>query len=164
MRRDDWDITQHLLYHLSFTTELIAFREEIVLQEACSLTLSEWRILTVIASFAPISSKDITRVTTLNKVGVSRGIARLTAQGLIERAVSDSDNRMQYLSLTPAGRQRHRKARESFGRWSDSLLGVLGPDEVRQLKQVLMKLRARLGEITDEERAHSEMFIFGSKS
>ena len=164
MSRDDWNITHQLLYHLSFTSELIGIRQELMLQEECGLTLSEWRIMSVVASFTPIASKDITRVTTLNKVAVSRSISRLTEDGLIERTVSDNDNRMQYLSLTREGRQRFRKARQVFERWSDSLLGDLGSDEVRQLKQTLMKLRKRLGEITDEERAHSEPFIFGRKA
>lgn len=161
MRSDEWNITEHLLYHLSFTSELVSSREELMLQEACGLTLVEWRIMTIISTFAPISSKDITRVTTLNKVAVSRTIAKLTGEGLIERVVSETDQRMQYLSLTRAGKQQHRRARESFGRWSGSLLDVLSPKEVRDLKQGLMKLRVRLGEITDDERACSQMFIFG---
>ena len=161
MRSDPWNITEHLLYHLSFTSELVSSREELMLRQACGLTLTEWRIMTIISSFAPISSKDITRVTTLNKVAVSRTIAKLSGEGLIERVVSATDQRMQYLSLTRAGKQRHRKARENFGKWSDSLLDVLSPKEVRDLKQLLLKLRGRLGEITDDERARSEMFIFG---
>lgn len=164
MSRDDWNITHQLLYHLSFTSELIGIRQEMLLQEECGLTLSEWRIMSVISSFTPIASKDITRVTTLNKVAVSRALSRLTEEGLIERAVSDSDNRMQYLTLTRVGRQRFRKARESFERWSDSLLGALDSREIKALKQSLMKIRQRLGEVTQEERALSEQFIFGRKS
>ena len=164
MDRDDWNITHQLLYHLSFTSELISIRQELLLQQDCGLTLSEWRILSVISSFTPIASKDITRVTTLNKVAVSRSLARLTEQGLVERSVSAADNRMQYLTLTRAGRQRFRKARESFVRWSDSLFGALDAAEVRALKQSLRKIRRRLGEVTREERALSEDFIFGDKA
>lgn len=163
INRDSWNITNHLLYHLSFTSELIGIREELMLQEECGIALSEWRILSVMASFKPISSKDITRVTTLNKVAVSRAIARLTREGLIERVAASSDNRMQYLSLTAAGKQKFCKARASVDKWTGSLLNTLEPREIEELKTYLMRLRKRLGEITDEERARNETFIFGSK-
>lgn len=164
MSRDDWNITHQLLYHLSFTSELIGIRQELMLQKECGLTLSEWRILSVISSFTNIASKDITRVTTLNKVAVSRSLARLTEAGLVERTVSDTDNRLQRLTLTRSGKQRFRKARESFTRWSDALLGGLDAAEIDDLKQSLRKIRRRLGEVTREERALREDFIFGGKA
>jgi len=162
-RRETWNINDQFLYHLSFTSDLIGFQEELMFQETCGITLAEWRVLSVVSSFKPISSKDITKVTTLNKVAVSRVLARLTEKGLIERAVATRDNRMQYLSLTSAGKQQFRKARAAFEKWSGSLLGALAPGEIEQLKHYLMKLRKRLGEITDEERARNEAFIFGRK-
>lgn len=164
MAQDEWNITHQLLYHLTFTSELIGIRQELMLQHECGLTLSEWRILSVISSFTPIASKDITRVTTLSKVAVSRSLARLTDEGLVLRTMSDADNRMHHLALTRAGKQRFRKARESFGRWSDALLGTLDEAEIGQLKRSLKKIRRRLGEVTSEDRALSEDFIFGDKS
>ncbi|MEJ7929477.1 MarR family transcriptional regulator [Ramlibacter sp. AN1015] len=162
LRPDEWNVTHQLLYHLSFTSELIGIQEEVMLQRECALTLSEWRIMSVIASFTPIASKDITKVTTLNKVAVSRSLAKLVGEGLVERTVSDGDSRMQYLALSRAGKQRFRKAQGHFLRWSESLFGALSPAETKALKLSLTKVRRRLAEITDEERALSEEFIFGA--
>lgn len=161
--RGDWDITSRLLYHLSFTSDLIGIREEMMFLETCGLTLSQWRVLSVIASIKPVSSKDITKLTTLNKVAVSRTIARLTEDGLIERTISSSDSRMQYLSLTAAGKKQFRKARDNYEKWTGALFEPLSSCDAETLLGLLTKLRNRLGEITDEERARSEAFIFGSE-
>lgn len=163
MKRDDWNITDQLLYHLTFTSELISSRQGDLLQSSCGLSLYEWRIMSVISSFKPIASKDIAQVTTMNKVAVSRALARLTDEGLIEKTVSKSDNRVQYLSLTRQGRARFGKARDVFEHWTDSLMSGLRPAEVETLKAALMKLRKRLGEVTDDERARNEDFIFGKR-
>lgn len=160
--RSDWDITGRLLYHLSFTSDLIGIREEMMFMETCGLTLSQWRVMSVIASIKPVSSKDITKLTTLNKVAVSRTIARLNEDGLIKRTTSSSDSRIQFLSLTVAGKKQFRKARESYEKWTGALFESLSTHDAETLLTLLTELRSRLGDMTGEERARSEEFIFGT--
>jgi DNA-binding MarR family transcriptional regulator len=155
----DWNISEHLLYHLSFTSELIGLREEAMLKDSCGLTLADWRVLSLIASFTPVTSRDITRVSTLSKVMVSRVISRLTDAGFIERAVVESDNRMQYLKLTKAGARQFRQAKARFERWSESLLSALDASEVGLLKRTLTKLRTQLQEL--DGVAAGDMRVFG---
>jgi DNA-binding MarR family transcriptional regulator len=158
MSRDDWNITEQAIFHLSFTVELVAIRQEMLLQEACGLNLSEWRVLSLVYSFGTLSSKDITRLTTINKVTLSRTVAKLTAEGLLERTVSDADSRVQNLTLTRTGLRRFHKAREAFEQWSGDLLSSVAAPELQELKAVLGKIRARLGQITGDERALNESF------
>lgn len=157
-----WNVSEHLLYHLSFTSELIGLREEAMLKDSCGLGLAEWRVLSLIASFPRISSRDITRVSTLSKVMVSRVLARLADAGLIERIVAEADNRMQYLELTKAGKQIFRQARARFEAWSDSLLEPLDAKEVRLLKQTLTRLRTQLCAM--EGPSGVDMRVFGLES
>lgn len=158
MSRDDWNITEQAIFHLSFTVELVAIRQEMLLQETCGLSLSEWRVLSLVSSFGTLSSKEITRLTTINKVTLSRTVAKLTAEGLLDRSVSDADSRVQNLTLTRSGTRRFQKARDAFEQWSADLLGGVAAPELQELKQVLRKIRVRLGQITGDERALNDSF------
>jgi DNA-binding MarR family transcriptional regulator len=157
-----WNVSEHLLYHLSFTSELIGLREEAMFKECCGLGLADWRVLSLIASSVQSSSRDITRVSTLSKVMVSRVIARLTDAGLIERVRSETDNRMQYLELTKAGKQVFRQAKARFEEWSESLLEPLNAADIRLLKQTLTRLRTRLGEMEGEDSIDMRVFALGA--
>lgn len=158
MSSDDWDITEQAIFHLSFTVELVAIRQEMLLQQSCGLSLSEWRVLALVSSFGTLSSKDITRLTTINKVTLSRTVAKLTAEGLLDRTVSDADSRVQNLALTRLGQRRFLKAKQAFEQWSGDLLSGVDAPQLQQLKQVLHKIRIRLGQITGDERALSDSF------
>lgn len=164
MSRDDWNITEQAIFHLSFTVELVAIRQEMLMQESCGLSLSEWRVLSLVSSFGTLSSKEITRLTTINKVTLSRTVAKLTTEGLLDRTVSDADSRVQNLSLTRSGLRRFQRAKAAFEQWSGDLLSEVGSQELQELKQVLRKIRLRLGEITGDERAQNESFAPDSRA
>lgn len=164
MSRDDWNITEQAIFHLSFTVELVAIRQEMLMQKTCGLSLSEWRVLSLVFSFGTLSSKDITRLTTIHKVTLSRTVAKLTSDGLLERTVSDADSRVQNLALTRLGQRRFQKAREAFEQWSGDLLSGVDAPELQELKQVLRKIRVRLGQITGDERAQNESFALDSRA
>ena len=89
---------------------------------------------------------------------LSRTVAKLTSEGLLERTVSDADSRVQNLTLSRAGTRRFLKAREAFDQWSGEVLGAVAPSELKELKRVLGKIRTRLGQVTGEERGQSEFF------
>jgi DNA-binding MarR family transcriptional regulator len=86
---------------------------------------------------------DVIAHTTLDKMQVSRAVARLEGNGLIEREHVADDRRARVLRLTAAGRALFRRiaplarARETF------LLDALDADERRVLDRAIDKLRER---------------------
>lgn len=159
-RRPSWHITDGLLYHLSFTSELLTAHQEAMLAKERGISLTEWRILAVVSSFRRISSKDITRVSSMNKAAVSRGVARLEAEGLVERVVDAVDTRIHWLRLTRGGKSAFAGIRRSVESWTAPIVSALDADEMRVFKKCLARLRARLGDVTGEPRAMSDAFIF----
>lgn len=73
------------------------------------ITIPESRVLTVIARYAPLSSRSICERTTMAKSRVSIAVSRLVTAGLLTRDVDASDGRLLRLALSPQGEALYRK-------------------------------------------------------
>ena len=71
------------------------------------LTIPEWRAMAVLGRFEPLSANEVAARTAMDKVRVSRAIARLKAAGLVGRSTDARDRRRSALRLSGAGRQMH---------------------------------------------------------
>lgn len=67
------------------------------------ITIPEWRILAVLGSFGPATSASIQARSAMDKVQVSRAIARLTDAGLVDREIDPGDRRRATIAMTPEG-------------------------------------------------------------
>ncbi len=91
-----------------------------------------------------IATKEIPRLTTLDKMQVSRAIQGLEARGIITRTSDPDDRRERIVSLTTAGRALYRRivplalAREA------TMLALLSPEEIKVLDRAMRKLSAGL--------------------
>ena len=74
----------------------------------------------------------------LSRSGVTRLIDRLVNEGLVERAMCDTDRRGQWAALTDAGVERLRRASPTHLRGvAEHFLDRLGPDDLAQLERML---------------------------
>ena len=69
------------------------------------LSVSEWRTMAVLNDFEPLSAKEINLRSSMDKVNVSRSIASLQKNGLLERHIDPADRRRVLLRLTKKGKQ-----------------------------------------------------------
>ncbi len=108
------------------------------------LTVPEWRTLAVLGRFAPLTASGVCARTAMDKVRVSRAVARLTSAGLLRRRTDAEDRRRVMLEMSGAGREVYRQivplalAREA------ELLAALSATEVKQLDCLIEKLQARV--------------------
>ncbi|MFF5177845.1 MarR family winged helix-turn-helix transcriptional regulator [Micromonospora sp. NPDC000316] len=82
-------------------------------------------------------ARELAQRTRLDPSTVSRSIAALVADGLVERRPDPSDKRASFLAITPAGRD---ALAESFGWYGDVLRRALAdwtPDEIDALSGAL---------------------------
>lgn len=87
-------------------------------------------------------ARELAQRTRLDPSTVSRSIAALVADGLVERRPDPSDKRASFLAVTPAGRA---ALAESFGWYGDVLRRALAdwtPDEVDALSGALGRFAA----------------------
>ncbi len=107
------------------------------------LTIAEWRILAVLGRFAPLTAKGVVGRTAMDKVRVSRAVARLLDRGLIVRATDPADRRRANLRLSHKGRRIYEQIVPLARRREAALLDCLSPAERAQLDALLAKLQAR---------------------
>ena len=114
-------------YRLAIAADAFSRNLQDVYAREYGLTREEWRLMSILDGVGRISSLDIARRTTLDKVQVSRAAARLEAKGLIERHIPDSDRRLREYECTPQGREMYQEARGKVNARAQSMLEALPP-------------------------------------
>ncbi|NEL80850.1 MAG: MarR family transcriptional regulator, partial [Xanthomonas perforans] len=69
------------------------------------MAIPEWRVITILALYPGSSASEVSDRTAMDKVAVSRAVARLLERGFIRRETHGDDRRRSMLALSPAGRQ-----------------------------------------------------------
>lgn len=160
-RRGAWHLSDFFPYHLSFTAELLSAQLARLVHAQAGLTMPEWRVMTVIGSFAPLAAKKVAAHTSMNKVAVSRAIARLQASGYVAREPDDADNRLLRLELTATGRKTFLAVTASATAWSEAVTAALSEEELRTMKRLLARLRTAARSMEPGEAAPDDVELFG---
>lgn len=110
-------------------------------RQAYGMTRAQWRIMAHLGSQGALTASEICARSFMEKSKVSRAVAGLQEAGLITRAPSTSDRRVEHLHLTDKGRQVHLDLAAHATAFSESLEARLGPDRMALLAQILRELQ-----------------------
>ena len=69
------------------------------------INTSQWRVLSVLRAYGPLSIGRIVETTLLEQPTTSRVVAQLERVGHVKRRLHDRDSRVVEISITPAGLQ-----------------------------------------------------------
>ncbi len=108
--------------------------------QSFGLTIPEWRVIAVLGQRPGLSAKQIAEATEMDKVAVSRAVARLSAGKRVISRPDPQDARRQLLSLSPAGAALHERIAPMALAAEQRLLAALTPDECAQLDHLLDRL------------------------
>src|SRR5689334_9107396 len=89
----DLELERFLPYRLSVLSNRISTAIARVYARRFRLTIPEWRTMAVLGRFGAMSANGVCERTAMDKVRVSRAVARLTAAGRIARRVDAADRR-----------------------------------------------------------------------
>jgi DNA-binding MarR family transcriptional regulator len=67
------------------------------------LGVTEWRVIAVLGRYPDLSANTVAERTAMDKVAVSRAVARLLGRGLLQREMHGDDRRRSVLALSEAG-------------------------------------------------------------
>jgi DNA-binding MarR family transcriptional regulator len=104
------------------------------------LTIPEWRIIAVLGRRPGLTAKDIAEATEMDKVAVSRAVARLVKARRVSAEADRDDARRQLLSLTAAGESVHARIAPIALASEQQLLAALDARERAQLDALLDRL------------------------
>jgi DNA-binding MarR family transcriptional regulator len=136
------ELETFLPYRLSVLSNRVSNRIARSYETRFGLTIPEWRVMAVLGRFPGLTAAEVTERTAMDKVQVSRAVARLMASGRIEQKTVDADRRARHLFLSAAGRLDHGEIVPLAREMERQLAATLTPAERAQLDGILGKLLA----------------------
>ena len=132
---------EHFLpYRLSILSNTISQTIANDYQSRYDISMTEWRVMAVLARFEGLSAREVAERTAMDKVAVSRALSRLVAAGRVDRSMHDDDKRRSVLQLSAAGWAMHDEVAPMARARERELLAKLDPDERVWLTRILDKL------------------------
>ncbi|KAA0071975.1 MarR family transcriptional regulator [Rhodanobacter sp. T12-5] len=132
---------EHFLpYRLSILSNTISQAIADDYQSRYDISMTEWRVMAVLARFEGLSAREVAERTAMDKVAVSRALARLVEAGRVDRAIHDNDKRRSVLSLSAKGWAMHDEVAPMARVREREVLAKLDVEERAWLTRILDKL------------------------
>lgn len=144
-KRDDRELIleDFLPYRLSILSNTVSGTIAGAYSKRFGLSIPEWRIMAVLGRHPGLSAVEVAERTLMDKVAVSRAVAKLIKSGRINRRFADQDRRRSILHLSPDGEQVYAEVAPLALKFESDLLHGLSEEEVHTLDVLLERLLAR---------------------
>ena len=142
---DALQLERFLPYRLSVLSNRLSSAIAQVYSQRFGLAITEWRILAVLGRFPGMSAAGVAERSAMDKVAVSRAVARLLERGLLHRETHGDDRRRSVLELSEAGRKVYSEVAPLALSYERELLAPLSEDERLQFSRMLDRLGERYG-------------------
>jgi DNA-binding MarR family transcriptional regulator len=142
-RRARLDLDHFMPYRLSVLSNRVSSAIANEYSERFGLTIPEWRVMAVLGGTPGLSAREVAGRTAMDKVQVSRAVARLLRAKRIQRATDSRDGRVTRLSLSSQGRAIYEKIVPLALRLEEQFLSALSRPEQRHLDSLMTKLAAK---------------------
>lgn len=129
-----------LPYRLSVLSNRISRAIASRYAEAFDLTIPEWRVIAVLGQRPGLTATEVADATEMDKVAVSRAVAKLIGKKRIAARADARDARRQLLSLTRDGESLHAQIAPLALAAERRLLATLSAREQEQLNAVIDRL------------------------
>ena len=102
-RHAELDLKHFLPYRLSVLSNRISSAIAREYSARFDLGITEWRVMAVLGRYPGLSANQVAQRTAMDKVAVSRAVARMLDNGRLLREVDGDDRRRSVLKLSEAG-------------------------------------------------------------
>lgn len=127
-------------YRLAITAEAFSRHLTEVYQREFNFSREEWRLLFLLANAHSLSSLELSKRTSLDKVQVSRAADRLEKKQLILRETSPQDRRLRQYTCTAQGQSLFNRAFQLVNARADTILERMSSEDRAALDQGLSAL------------------------
>jgi len=134
------ELERFLPYRLSILSNTISQGIADDYQKRYDLSVTEWRVMAVLARFDGLSAREVAERTAMDKVAVSRALARLVEAGRVNRETHNGDKRRSVLGLSEAGWKLHDEVAPTARAREREVLAKLDQEERVWLERILDKL------------------------
>ena len=134
------DLEHFLPYRLSVLSNRISSAIAREYSERLSLSVTEWRVMAVLGRYPGLSASKVAQRTAMDKVAVSRAVARLLERSLIKREIHSDDRRRSVLALSEVGYSVYDEIAPMALGCVQRLVATLDDEEKAMLDRLLRKL------------------------
>lgn len=134
------DLEKFLPYRLSVLTNRISRGIARTYQSRFGLSVTEWRVIAIVGRYPGTTATEVAERAAMDKVAVSRAVARLLHEGRLERHDSRDDRRAKRLYLSDEGQSIHDAIVPAARAFERDLLDALEPGERRRFEKSLERL------------------------
>ena len=99
------ELERFLPYRLSVLTNRISQDIARLYADRFALGVTEWRVIAVLGRYPGLSANELAERTAMDKVAVSRALARLARDGRVKRSTHGGDRRRSVLTLSVKGQR-----------------------------------------------------------
>ena len=133
-------LERFLPYRLSILSNRISRAIAKRYAKTFSLSVPEWRVIAVLGRRPGLTAREVAEATEMDKVAVSRAIARLVTARRVVAEIDATDARRQPLWLTPQGEKLHERIAPIALAAEEKLLASLSAREAMMLDGLVDKL------------------------
>ncbi|QQK64422.1 winged helix-turn-helix transcriptional regulator [Cobetia sp. cqz5-12] len=145
--RCELDLDQFLPYRLNRLAERTSEAMFARYGERFAINVAEWRLLAWLSRGVPMTAREVSLRTHMDKVRVSRAVKSLESRELILRRPSEQDQRAQLLALTAEGEAMLAELIPEARRFEDELLGAVDARQYRDLLITMQTLERQLDQL-----------------
>ena len=134
------ELERFLPYRLSVLSNTVSQAIAEMYERRFALSITEWRVMAVLGRYDGLSAREVAERTAMDKVAVSRALARLIDAGRVRRQTADHDRRQSVLRLSARGWKVYDQVAPLALEHERRLLAHLDGDEQEWLGRILDKL------------------------
>ncbi|MGV3569923.1 MAG: MarR family winged helix-turn-helix transcriptional regulator [Ramlibacter sp.] len=138
-------------YRFSWIANEVSLRLHNAYHARWGISVPGWRIITVLAEYAPLASKDVAQETAMDVVQVTRAVNELFHKKLVLRREDQVDRRRVSLELSAAGRRLYQEVVPYARQLEDELLQGLSAAERATLAGLLDRVQANAGRLAPDD-------------
>ena len=138
-------------YLLSITSNAVSGRIAQEYRTRFGLSVPEWRVMAVLGDAGPLTQRDLTRLTVMDKVAVNRACKVLEERGLASRRPNTQDGRSHLLELTESGVRMHDEIMPLALEMERRLFSRFTPEEVAHFRHLLDRVRSEVDDLDADD-------------
>jgi DNA-binding MarR family transcriptional regulator len=143
------DLEHFLPYRLSVLSNRVSQCIAQAYADRFGIGITEWRVIAVLGREPGLAANAVAERTAMDKVAVSRAVARLLERGLLQRDTHGDDRRRSVLELSAAGCGIYDEVVPVARGYERRLLAPLDEDERATLDRLLGKLEVATATLYD---------------
>jgi DNA-binding MarR family transcriptional regulator len=145
------DLERYVPAFVTFIANKLSRSATALYQARFGVNVTEWRIMSLLAIEPGIAASRICHVIGFDKGPVSRTLAALQERGLIAIKIDPNDGRSHVIALTAKGHTTHDAVIGVALERERRLLACLDPTEREILIELLRRVHANIGAVTDTD-------------